>query len=97
MHRAYRGNCSLGSRNDNASLLTYSCVYLDEPKRFTSLACTLLDIVRTLRDMLGGKVISDEFGVARSLVDLGVVNTVEGTYDPPALIFGRAIAGIRAF
>src|SRR5690606_35708296 len=40
-----------------------------------------LDIARLARDMLGGNGISDEFGVARHLVNLEVVNTYEGTHD----------------
>jgi glutaryl-CoA dehydrogenase len=56
-----------------------------------------LDIARTARDMMGGNGISDEFGVARHLVNLEVVNTYEGTHDVHALILGRAITGIAAF
>jgi glutaryl-CoA dehydrogenase len=56
-----------------------------------------LEIARTARDMLGGNGISDEFGVARHLVNLEVVNTYEGTHDVHALIIGRAITGIAAF
>ncbi len=56
-----------------------------------------LDIARACRDMLGGNGISDEFGVARHLVNLEVVNTYEGTHDVHALIIGRAITGIAAF
>ena len=56
-----------------------------------------LDIARCARDMLGGNGISDEFGVARHLVNLEVVNTYEGTHDIHALILGRAITGIAAF
>ena len=56
-----------------------------------------LEIARTARDMLGGNGISDEFGVARHLVNLEVVNTYEGTHDVHALILGRAITGIQAF
>ncbi len=56
-----------------------------------------LDIARNARDMLGGNGISDEFGVARHLVNLEVVNTYEGTHDIHALILGRAITGIQAF
>ena len=56
-----------------------------------------LDIARVARDMLGGNGISDEFGVARHLVNLEVVNTYEGTHDVHALILGRAITGIAAF
>ena len=56
-----------------------------------------LDIARLARDMLGGNGISDEFGVARHLVNLEVVNTYEGTHDMHALILGRAQTGIAAF
>jgi glutaryl-CoA dehydrogenase len=56
-----------------------------------------LDIARTARDMLGGNGISDEFGIARHLVNLEVVNTYEGTHDVHALILGRAQTGIAAF
>ena len=56
-----------------------------------------LEIARTARDMLGGNGISDEYGVARHLVNLEVVNTYEGTHDVHALILGRAITGIAAF
>ena len=43
-----------------------------------------LDIARVARDMLGGNGISDEFGVARHLVNLEVVNTYEGTSCVPS-------------
>ncbi|HEY4353833.1 MAG TPA: acyl-CoA dehydrogenase family protein, partial [Paraburkholderia sp.] len=56
-----------------------------------------LEIARVARDMLGGNGISDEFGVARHLVNLEVVNTYEGTHDIHALILGRAQTGIQAF
>ncbi|WP_269901472.1 acyl-CoA dehydrogenase [Paenalcaligenes faecalis] len=56
-----------------------------------------LDIARLARDMLGGNGISDEFGVARHLVNLEVVNTYEGTHDIHALILGRAQTGLQAF
>jgi len=56
-----------------------------------------LEIARVARDMLGGNGISDEFGVARHLVNLEVVNTYEGTHDIHALILGRAMTGIAAF
>ena len=56
-----------------------------------------LDIARLARDMLGGNGISDEFGVARHLVNLEVVNTYEGTHDVHALILGRAQTGLQAF
>jgi glutaryl-CoA dehydrogenase len=56
-----------------------------------------LDVARAARDMLGGNGISDEYGVARHLVNLEVVNTYEGTHDVHALIIGRAITGLQAF
>ena len=56
-----------------------------------------LDIARMARDMMGGNGISDEFGVARHLVNPEVVNTYEGTHDIHALILGRAQTGIAAF
>lgn len=56
-----------------------------------------LDIARLARDMLGGNGISDEFGIARHLVNLEVVNTYEGTHDVHALILGRGQTGLQAF
>lgn len=56
-----------------------------------------LEIARAARDMLGGNGISDEFPIARHLVNLEVVNTYEGTHDIHALIIGRAVTGIAAF
>ncbi|QHS09169.1 acyl-CoA dehydrogenase [Sinimarinibacterium sp. NLF-5-8] len=56
-----------------------------------------LEIARHARDMLGGNGISDEFGIARHLVNLEVVNTYEGTHDIHALILGRAQTGFAAF
>ena len=56
-----------------------------------------LDAARLARDMLGGNGISDEYGVARHMVNLEVVNTYEGTHDIHALILGRAQTGIQAF
>ncbi len=56
-----------------------------------------LDIARMARDMLGANGISDEFAVARHMVNLEVVNTYEGTHDIHALILGRAQTGIQAF
>lgn len=56
-----------------------------------------LDVARLARDMLGGNGISDEYGVARHLVNLEAVNTYEGTHDVHALILGRAQTGIQAF
>lgn len=74
----------------------------DAPVEITSIikrnSCgKALDIARTARDMLGGNGISDEFCIARHLVNLEVVNTYEGTHDVHALILGRAITGIAAF
>ena len=56
-----------------------------------------LDVARMARDMMGGNGISDEYGVARHLVNLEVVNTYEGTHDIHALILGRAQTGLQAF
>ena len=56
-----------------------------------------LEIARTARDMLGGNGISDEFPIARHLVNLEVVNTYEGTHDVHALIIGRGVTGLAAF
>ncbi|HYF61015.1 MAG TPA: acyl-CoA dehydrogenase, partial [Burkholderiaceae bacterium] len=56
-----------------------------------------LDVARQARDMMGGNGISAEYGVARHLVNLEVVNTYEGTHDIHALILGRAQTGIQAF
>jgi glutaryl-CoA dehydrogenase len=74
----------------------------DPPVELTSLlkrnSCgKALEIARVARDMLGGNGISDEFPIARHLVNLEVVNTYEGTHDIHALILGRAITGIPAF
>ena len=56
-----------------------------------------LEIARVARDMMGGNGISDEYGVARHLVNLEVVNTYEGTHDIHALIIGRSLTGLAAF
>ncbi|PKO83120.1 MAG: acyl-CoA dehydrogenase [Betaproteobacteria bacterium HGW-Betaproteobacteria-11] len=56
-----------------------------------------LEIARVARDMHGGNGISDEYGIARHLVNLEVVNTYEGTHDIHALILGRAQTGLQAF
>ncbi len=56
-----------------------------------------LDVARTVRDMLGGNGISDEFPVMRHMMNLETVNTYEGTHDIHALILGRAQTGIQAF
>ena len=56
-----------------------------------------LEIARTARDVLGGNGISDEFGVIRHVMNMEVVNTLEGTHDVHALVLGRAQTGIPAF
>lgn len=56
-----------------------------------------LEVARLARDMLGGNGISDEFCIARHMVNLEVVNTYEGTHDIHALILGRAMTGLAAF
>ncbi|MCD6673209.1 MAG: acyl-CoA dehydrogenase [Burkholderiaceae bacterium] len=64
-------------------------------KRYT--AAKALDIAREARDILGGNGISDEFHVVRHMMNLEVVNTLEGTRDIHALVLGRAQTGISAF
>jgi glutaryl-CoA dehydrogenase len=67
------------------------------PSIMTRNGCgNVLDMVRVARHMLGGNGISDEFGVARHLVNLEVVNTYEEAHDVHSLILGRAITGIAA-
>lgn len=56
-----------------------------------------LEIARTMRDMLGGNGIADEYHIIRHVMNLEAVNTYEGTHDIHALILGRAITGIAAF
>merc|ERR1719423_436508 len=56
-----------------------------------------LDLARSMRDMLGGNGICDEYHVIRHSCNLEAVNTYEGTHDVHALILGRAITGIQAF
>jgi glutaryl-CoA dehydrogenase len=56
-----------------------------------------LEIARMARDMLGGNGISDEFNVIRHVMNMEVVNTLEGTHDIHALVLGRAQTGIQAF
>jgi len=56
-----------------------------------------LEIARSLRDVLGGNGISDEYHIIRHVMNLEAVNTYEGTHDIHALILGRAITGIPAF
>ena len=54
-----------------------------------------LEVARMARDMMGGNGISDEFGVARHLVNLEVVNTYEGTHDVHALILAARRQAFR--
>ena len=56
-----------------------------------------LEIARMSRDMHGGNGISDEYHVIRHMLNMEVVNTLEGTHDIHALILGRAQTGIQAF
>ena len=56
-----------------------------------------LEIARMARDMLGGNGISDEYQVIRHMLNMEVINTLEGTHDIHALILGRAQTGIAAF
>ena len=56
-----------------------------------------LEIARMARDMLGGNGISDEFHVIRHMLNMEVINTLEGTHDIHPLILGRAQTGISAF
>lgn len=56
-----------------------------------------LDIARTMRDVLGGNGICDEYHVIRHVCNLEAVNTYEGTHDIHALILGRAITGLQSF
>lgn len=60
-------------------------------------AAKSLDIAREARDILGANGISDEFHVVRHMMNLEVVNTLEGTRDIHALVLGRAQTGIQAF
>jgi len=64
-------------------------------KRYS--AAKALDVAREARDMLGGNGISDEFHVIRHMMNLEVVNTLEGTRDIHALVLGRSQTGIQAF
>ncbi len=56
-----------------------------------------LEIARVARDMHGGNGISDEFHVIRHMMNMEVVNTLEGTHDIHALVLGRAQTDISAF
>ncbi|XP_002130227.2 glutaryl-CoA dehydrogenase, mitochondrial [Ciona intestinalis] len=56
-----------------------------------------LEIVRNMRDTLGGNGISDEYHIIRHVMNLESVNTYEGTHDIHALVLGKAITGLQAF
>ncbi|KAG9294882.1 hypothetical protein G9A89_003222 [Geosiphon pyriformis] len=56
-----------------------------------------LEIARSMRDVLGGNGISDEYHIIRHEQNLCTTNTYEGTHDIHSLILGRAITGISAF
>ena len=56
-----------------------------------------LEIARLCRDMHGGNGISDEFHIIRHMLNMEVINTLEGTHDIHALVLGRAQTGIQAF
>jgi len=56
-----------------------------------------LDVTRVARDMHGANGISDEYHVIRHMVNMEVINTLEGTHDIHTLILGRAMTGIQAF
>jgi glutaryl-CoA dehydrogenase len=60
-------------------------------------AAKALDVARMARDIHGANGISDEFHVIRHMMNLEVVNTLEGTRDIHALTLGRAQTGIQAF
>jgi glutaryl-CoA dehydrogenase len=56
-----------------------------------------LDVTRLARDMHGANGVSDEYHVIRHMVNMEVINTLEGTHDIHTLILGRAMTGIQAF
>ena len=56
-----------------------------------------LEVARQARDMHGGNGISDEYHIIRHMLNMEVINTLEGTHDIHALILGRAQTGINAF
>ena len=60
-------------------------------------AARALEVAREELDMLGGNGISDEYHVIRHMMNLEVVNTLEGTRDIHALVLGRSQTGIQAF
>ena len=56
-----------------------------------------LEVARQARDMHGGNGISDEYHIIRHMLNMEVINTLEGSYDIHTLILGRAQTGINAF
>lgn len=56
-----------------------------------------LEISRLSRDMHGGNGISDEYHIMRHMMNMEVINTLEGTFDIHTLILGRAQTGLQAF
>ena len=56
-----------------------------------------LEVARAARDMHGGNGISDEYHIIRHMLNMEVINTLEGTHDIHTLILGRAQTGINAF
>ena len=56
-----------------------------------------LEIARLCRDIHGANGISDEYHVMRHMVNMEVINTLEGTHDIHTLILGRAMTGSSAF
>ena len=58
---------------------------------------TSLEIARSMRDLLGGNGVSDDYGIIRHVMNLEAVNTYEGTSDVHALILGKYMTGFSAF
>ncbi len=56
-----------------------------------------LEIARSVRDMLGGNGIMDEYTVMRHMCNLETVYTYEGTNDIHLLIIGAQMTGTQAF
>ena len=56
-----------------------------------------LEIARNAVNMHGGNGISDEYHVIRHMLNMEVINTLEGTADIHALILGRAQTDLPAF
>ena len=52
---------------------------------------------KTIRDILGGNGISEEYEIFRHLCNLETVNTYEGTYDVHSLILGSSLTGKKSF